>query len=138
MEILLLIAVVAVGGFFIYNMLQEKPATKADTQPAETPKAEPAKEEVQPVTENKVDPVSVALDLEPVAIAEPAKTRGRKPKNPLDVNQDGKVNLADVKEAVKKTKAKAKTVTAKAKAVTSKATKSAKSAKASKTRSKKA
>lgn len=142
MEILILIAV-AIGGYFIYQMLvkDQKPTTKSEgltdtMQPVAPYKVEPAKEEVQPVTENKVDPVSVALDLEPVAVSEPVKTRGRKPKNPLDVNNDGKVNLADAKEAVKRTKAKAKTVATKAKAATAKI--KASKAKSKKTSSKKA
>jgi len=121
MELLLLVAVI-VGGYFLYYTLTKDQASTGNNAPykVETPKEEPA----QPVTENKVDPVSVALDLEPVAISEPAKTRGRKPKNPLDVNNDGKVNLADAKEAVKKTRAKAKAVVTKTKAST-KATKTA-------------
>ena len=53
---------------------KEKPAAVEAPYKVETP--------VQPVTEVKVDPVAVALDLEPVAIvAEPAKAP-RKPRSP--------------------------------------------------------
>jgi len=135
MELLLLIAAIVAGYFIYYTLTKDQASSFGTTEKPQSPtggdapyKVEPAKEEpAQPVTENKVDPVSVALDLEPVAISEPVKTRGRKPKNPLDVNQDGKVNLADAKEAVKKTKAKVKTVSARAKAVTTKASKAVRS-----------
>jgi hypothetical protein len=69
--------------------------------------------EVQPVVENKVDPVAVALDLEPVVIAEPAK-KPRKPRAP---------KVAEAKPATPKkvaTPKKAAAIKAKPKAKTAK------------------
>jgi hypothetical protein len=74
----------------------------AVTKPAEAPpKVETPAEPVQPVVEVKVDPVAVALDLEPLdlaATAEPAK-KPRKPRAP---------KVATAKPAVKKAPATAK------------------------------
>jgi hypothetical protein len=132
-----LIIVLAFAAGIIWWFFFRKPAV--DVVNTEQPKVETPE---QPRQENKLDPVALALDLEPMVI----RTR-----NTLDVNQDGKVNLEDVKEVVKKTRTRAKKaadvdgdgkVTVKdAKAAVKRATKAKpakKVATARKTRSKKA
>lgn len=79
----------------------------AVTKPAEAPyKVETPAEPVQPVVEAKVDPVAVALDLEPVDLAakpaEPAK-KPRKPRAPKVGETAAKTaKAADKKAAPKK------------------------------------
>jgi hypothetical protein len=89
-----LIIVLAIAAGIIWWFFFRKPVV--DVVNTEPPKVETPE---QPRQENKIDPVALALDLEPMVI----RTR-----NTLDVNQDGKVNLEDVKEVVKKTRTRAK------------------------------
>ncbi len=89
-----LIIVLAIAAGIIWWFFFRKPIVDAAPTKVETP-AEP-----EPTrSENKIDPVALALDLEPMII----KTR-----NTLDVNQDGKVDLKDVTEVVKKTRTRVK------------------------------
>ena len=110
MEILVL-ALVVVAGFFVYNSFVKKPAEKPTPTPAPTPEPVKAVEEVQPVVENKVDPVSVALDLEPVAVAQTAAEPAKKPRKP----RAPKAEKPAAKKAAPKKVAAAKSKTTKSK-----------------------
>ena len=103
MEIILLVIVVAVLGYWAWTANKPKAETVKPETPAPAPYKvpEPVAEPVQPVVEAKVDPVAVALDLEPLdlaATAEPAK-KPRKPRAP---------KAATAKPAKEKAPAKAK------------------------------
>lgn len=112
MEILVL-ALAVVAGFFVYNSFIKKPAEKPTPTPTPAPTPEPVKaaEEVQPVVENKVDPVSVALDLEPVAVAQTAAEPAKKPRKP----RAPKAEKPAAKKAAPKKVAAAKSKTTKSK-----------------------
>lgn len=96
MEIFLGLAALVAILYFVYLRYVNKPFT-ADS-----------KDSNQPVPETK--PESVTVTTVSTKTEEPLTIT-----NVLDVNNDGKVNLADAKEAVKKTVAKAKTTATRAK-----------------------
>lgn len=95
MEIIIIIAVllVALWWFFLRT-----PANTVAPKTEETPKQETTETTPAPVAENTAPPAWHTAPAEGTALAE----------NVLDVNKDGKVNLEDVKEAVKKTRTRAK------------------------------
>lgn len=96
MEIFLGLAALVAILYFVYLRYVNKPFT-ADSKDSNPPVPETKPESVTVTT------VSTKTE-EPLTIT-----------NVLDVNNDGKVNLADAKEAVKKTVAKAKTTATRAK-----------------------
>jgi hypothetical protein len=84
MELIILLIVAAVGIFFLYRiMFKDKPSSSA---------------------------VALSTSTAPVeeASAPLVNKSGAVVDNPLDVNQDGKVDMKDAVEAVKKTRARAK------------------------------
>ena len=117
MEIIIVaVAILAVAGYFILRKGKDIPESVVKTeQNTPAPVAEPAPSSVD------VSVVTVSNDAKPVETKSdtitfvPPVTTAVKETNVFDLNNDGKVNLADAKEAVKQTVAKAKTATAKAK-----------------------
>jgi hypothetical protein len=100
-----------------------KPVEAQTPYKVEAPTAEPVKEEVktmveevQPIVEAKVDPVSVALDLEPVDFAATAPVAAKKPRKPREPKAAAEkpakekaakpAKAAAIKAAPKKTKSK--------------------------------
>lgn len=98
----LIILLVAVGLLYAVWKIFFNKKTVDQTEQApykvETPESKPA-----------LDPVAVALDLEPIVLskttvqtetpeAKPKRTRAKK----LDVNKDGKVDIKDAAAAIKK------------------------------------
>jgi hypothetical protein len=116
MEIIIVaIAILAVAGYFIMRRSKDIPESVVKTeQTSPAPVVEP----VPLGTEASV--VTVSVDTKPVETKSdtitfvPPVTTAVKEANILDINSDGKVNLADAKEAVKQTVAKAKTAATKA------------------------
>jgi hypothetical protein len=103
MEILVIVAILGILAYLLYSKFDRENADGRHPLDAVTI----AKvEETTVKTVAEVKAAEAKLEQEVVAV--------------LDVNKDGKVNLDDAKEAVKKTKAAAK------KAVTTKKTKTAK------------
>ncbi len=104
MEIILVLVVVAVLGYWAWTA-NNKPKTetaKEETPPM--PESKPEVVEVQQPAAVKADPVAVALDLEPMdlsATAEPAK-KPRKPRAPKAEKPAAK--KAAPKKAAAKTK----------------------------------
>jgi len=117
MEIIIVaVAILAVAAYFILRKSKEIPESVVKTEQASpTPAVDP----VPLGTEASV--VTVSVDTKPVETKSdtitfvPPVTTAVKEANILDINNDGKVNLDDAKEAVKKTVAKAKTATSRAK-----------------------
>jgi hypothetical protein len=93
--ILLMVVAVAV----IYMVFREKKPTEAESVVEVN---STAAEAVTTVVENKVDPVAVALDLEPMEIS--GTTTAKKPRKP----REPKVAVKEKKPAAKKTAKKAK------------------------------
>jgi hypothetical protein len=93
--ILLMVVAVAV----IYMVFREKKPTEAESAVEVN---STAAEAVTTVVENKVDPVAVALDLEPMEIS--GTTTAKKPRKP----REPKVAVKEKKPAAKKTAKKAK------------------------------
>jgi hypothetical protein len=109
MEIIIVaVAILAVAAYFILRKSKEIPESVLKTEQASpTPVVDP----LPAGTEASVAapaPVSAPTFVPPV-------TTAVQEANILDLNNDGKVNLEDAKEAVKKTVAKAKTATSRAK-----------------------
>ncbi len=107
MEIIVAVAVVAVVGYFAYTHLNKEKSDGShplDSVTGGKPEAWPF-----PTSRPKEgdDAEKAPYKIEPPVM--PILTEA------LDVNKDGKVDLADAKEAVKKTKEKAKKATAKVK-----------------------
>lgn len=112
----LLIGIILVGLIAWWSWNQFAKAKDDSSKQESTPEAAPYK-----------------VDTPAWHTAPPEGTKPVEIENPLDVNHDGKVNFDDVKEAVKKTKARAKkaadvdgdgkVTTADAKAAVKKATK---------------
>lgn len=92
MELLVVLLIAAlIVWWFIFRKTKETVETQSEAPyKVETPTTPAAETQPGP----RLDPVAIALDLEPVVL-----TRRT---NALDVNNDGKVNLEDVKEVVKK------------------------------------
>lgn len=108
MEIIVAVAVLAVAGYFAYKHLNKENSDGShplDSVTGGKPEAWPF-----PTSRPKEgdDAEKAPYKIEPPVM--PILTEA------LDVNKDGKVDLADAKEAVKKTKEKAKKATAKVKA----------------------
>lgn len=97
MEIILIIVAGAVILYFGYKILDK---SKEDgSHPLDAATKAPYK--IEPNLTTKVDGIGhESIPIQPTI------------SNVLDVNKDGKVDVQDVKEVVKKTKAKAKKVTA--------------------------
>ena len=94
MEILLIVIVGAGIIYFGYKMLDKPKADGSHPLDAAT-----APYKLEPKTTTKVDGIGhESVPVQPTI------------SNVLDVNKDGKVDIEDVKEAVKKTKTKAKKV----------------------------
>ncbi len=115
MELLIGLLVIAGIGFVVYRNLDKKMEEKANSSPEAWPfptsrpaegdaKEAPYKVEPPAETTTKID--GIGHESIPVI---PVLTQA------LDVNKDGKVDLADAKEAVKKVKEKAKSTAKKAK-----------------------
>lgn len=97
MEILVLIIVAAGILYYVYKKMEQ---TNADgSHPLDAPTQAPYKVEPQMTTK----PDGIGHESTPI---QPTIS------NVLDVNKDGKVDVEDVKEVVKKTKTKAKKVVA--------------------------
>jgi len=114
MEIIIVaVAILAVAGYFILRKSKDIPESVVKTE-----QSAPVVEPVPLGTEASV--VTVSVDTKPVEVKSdtitfvPPVTTAVKEANILDINSDGKVNLADAKEAVKQTVAKAKTAATKA------------------------
>ena len=111
MEIIIVaVAILAVAGYFILRKGKDIPESVVKTE-QNTPA--PVVEPVPAGTEASVAAPAPEVVSAPTFI--PPVTTAVQETNVLDLNNDGKVNLADAKEAVKKTVAKAKTATARAK-----------------------
>lgn len=100
-----LIVVLVISALVIWWFVLRSSQKTSDTHPEAPYKVEPeTTSPSEPVVENKVetriDPVAIALDLEPVVI--------NRRTHVLDVNKDGKVDLTDAKDAVKKTRTRVK------------------------------
>ena len=107
MEIIIVaIAVLAVAGYFILRKGKDIPETVVKTE-----QAQPVVEEVKPV-ETPSTPVTPTFVP---TVTQEVKEFVEEAKATLDVNDDGKVNLADATEVVKTATTKAKTAVAKAK-----------------------
>lgn len=102
MEIILLVALggLAVWWFFI----------RKDSKPASSSASAPYKVESPPTTIDTFQPVEKPAEAPAWHTAPPEGTKPLPMPNPLDVNNDGKVNLDDVKEVVKKAKTRVKKV----------------------------
>ena len=109
MEIIIVaIAVLAVAGYFILRKGKDIPESVVKTE-----QAQPVVEEVKPT-----EPVVSAEPATPTfvpTVTQEVKEFVEEAKATLDVNDDGKVNLADATEVVKTATTKAKTAVAKAK-----------------------
>ena len=107
MEIIIVaVAILAVAAYFILRRSKDIPESVVKTeQTSPAPVEEPA----------PVKTETVAVESAPAPTFVPPVTTAVKETNVLDLNNDGKVNLADAKEAVKQTVAKAKTATSRAK-----------------------
>jgi hypothetical protein len=105
MEIIIVaVAILAVAAYFILRRSKDIPESVVKTeQTSPAPVEEPA----------PVKTETVAVETAPTFV--PPVTTAVKETNVLDLNKDGKVDLADAKEAVKQTVAKAKTATSRAK-----------------------
>jgi hypothetical protein len=102
MEIIIVaIAILAVAGYFILRKSKEIPESVVKT------------EQVAPVVEPIPAGTEASVAATPTFV--PPVTTAVKEANILDINNDGKVNLEDAKEAVKQTVAKAKTTATRAK-----------------------
>jgi type IV secretory pathway VirB10-like protein len=129
MELLIGLVALIVIGYFLF--FYKKPDEAQSTTTPETTSApykvlEPAAttpiplvvEEVQPVAEAKVDPVAVALDLEPLTLSATAETakKPRKPRAPKaeTTTKPAAKKAAPVKKAAVKKPAVKKTVSKKA------------------------
>lgn len=98
MEILVLTIIAAGILYYVYKKLDEPNAD--GSHPLDAPTQAPYKVE-PPTTTTKVDGIGhESVTIQPTI------------SNVLDVNKDGKVNVEDVKEVVKKTKTKVKKVAA--------------------------
>lgn len=103
MEIIIILAIIAILGYTLYNQINKAPSTTETS-------AEPA---VASKVEEAVKEVVAEVKAEVATVKEVAKKTTARAKKALDVNQDGKVNAKDAVAAVKKVAAK----TAKPKAV---------------------
>jgi hypothetical protein len=103
MEIIIVaVAVLAVAAYFILRRSKDIPESVVKTeQNTPAPVAEPAPSSVDAVTvSNDAKPVETQSDT--ITFVPPVTT-AVKETNVFDLNNDGKVNLADAKEAVKLT-----------------------------------
>jgi hypothetical protein len=110
-----------IGGAFIlvvgYLLIKSTRSTKTTEAPykVETPSSDNGikfapKEEVQVEAKTTLDPVAVALDLEPVQVAEPAK-KPRKPRTPkVAAPKVAKPKAAPKAKATPKARTKSKKV----------------------------
>ncbi len=96
MEILIIVLVAAGIGYWMYRSVAKMPE---------------GKQENNGITAVGEPPATVAVEgAGPVSWHTAPPAGSKLAENTLDVNHDGKVNLQDVKEAVKKVRAKAKKV----------------------------
>lgn len=93
MEIILIALVVGVAGWYFF--VRQKPEVKVEDSATSTA--------INQKTGDVVETTTPAWHTAPPEGTQPVKVE-----NPLDVNHDGKVDLADVKEAVKKTRTRIK------------------------------
>ena len=113
----------AIKEFFLGKPVEVQPPYKVEAPTVEPVKEEvkPVVEQVQPVVEAKVDPVSVALDLEPVdfaATTTPVTKKPRKPRAPKAVvEKPAAKKAAPVKKAAAIKAAPKKPATPKSKKV---------------------
>ena len=109
MEIIIVaVAILAVAGYFILRKGKDIPESVVKTE-----QAQPVVEEVPPA-----EPTAPAAPVTPTfvpTVTQEVKEFVEEAKATLDVNEDGKVNLADATEVVKKATTKAKTAVSKAK-----------------------
>ncbi len=90
-----LLVVLLIAALIVWWFIFRRPKETVETQPEAPYKVEtPTTPAVETQTGPRLDPVAIALDLEPVVLTRRTTA--------LDVNNDGKVNLEDVKEVVKK------------------------------------
>jgi hypothetical protein len=109
MEIIIVaVAILAVAGYFILRKGKDIPEIVVKTE-----QAQPVVEEVKPA--EPVVPAEPATPTFVPTVTQEVKEFVEEAKATLDVNDDGKVNLADATEVVKKATTKAKTAVAKAK-----------------------
>lgn len=113
MEIILVVALAGALVWWGYTQLNRKETKGRHPLDAVTNKEAPYKIET-PVVDNKTgEPVVNPQITDAVTRAQPAwhtapEEGSKLADNPLDVNKDGKVNLEDVKEAVKKARGRVK------------------------------
>ena len=88
-----LIVVLVIAAIIVWWFVLRKTKEVTETTPEAPYKVEPE------TPRSGIDPVAIALDLEPMVISKP---------NTLDVNKDGKVDLKDAAEVVKKTRTRVK------------------------------
>jgi len=107
MEIIIVaVAILAVAGYFILRKGKDIPETVVKTE-----QTQPVVEEVKPAE----TPSAPATPTFVPTVTQEVKEFVEEAKATLDVNGDGKVNLADATAAVKKATTKAKTTVARAK-----------------------
>ena len=110
MEIIIVAAIVIAGAiYFIMGRRKDIPETVVKTEQA-APEPVVVKEEVKPA-----EPVVPATPKFVPPVTTEVKEAIKEVSKALDVNGDGKVNLADATAAVKKATTKAKTTVSKAK-----------------------
>ena len=108
MEIIIIaVAILAVAGYFILRKGKDIPESVVKTE-----QAQPVVEEVPPAEPTPTAPVTPTFVP---TVTQEVKEFVEEAKATLDVNEDGKVNLADATEVVKKATTKAKTAVSKAK-----------------------
>jgi hypothetical protein len=109
MEIIIIaVAILAVAGYFILRKRKDIPESVVNTE-----QAQPVVEEAKPA-----EPTAPAAPATPTfvpTVTQEVKEFVEETKATLDVNGDGKVNLADATAAVKKATTKAKTTVTRAK-----------------------
>lgn len=106
MEIIIVaVAILAVAAYFILRKGKDIPESVVKTE-----QAQPVVEEVPPA-----EPTAPAAPTFVPTVTQEVKEFVEEAKATLDVNDDGKVNLADATAAVKKATTKAKTAVSKAK-----------------------
>jgi hypothetical protein len=106
MEIIIVaVAILAVAGYFILRKGKDIPESVVKTE-----QTQPVVEEAKPA-----EPTEPAKPTFVPAVTQEVKEFVEETKATLDVNGDGKVNLADATAAVKKATTKAKTTVTRAK-----------------------
>lgn len=108
MEIIIVaVAILAVAAYFILRKGKDIPESVVKTE-----QAQPVVEEVKPA---EPTPAAQVTPTFVPTVTQEVKEFVEEAKATLDVNDDGKVNLADATAAVKKATTKAKTAVSKAK-----------------------